>query len=29
LHHGMCQTYPELINADLLGFLKRSEKAVA
>jgi len=29
LPHGMCQTYPELINADLLGFLKRSEKAVA
>jgi len=29
LPHGMCQTYAELINADLFGFLKRSEKAVA
>ncbi len=29
LPHGMCSTHKELINADLLGFLKRSGQAAA
>jgi non-heme chloroperoxidase len=29
LPHGMCSTHKELINADLLGFLKRSNQAAA
>jgi non-heme chloroperoxidase len=29
LPHGMCSTHKELINVDLLGFIKRSEKVAA
>ena len=29
LPHGMCSTHKELVNADLLGFLKRSGKVAA
>jgi non-heme chloroperoxidase len=29
LPHGMCSTHKELVNADLLGFCKRSEQVAA
>jgi len=29
LPHGMCSTHKELVNADLLAFLKRATQAAA